>query len=429
MHSDSDSDRETENHSNSREHTYNIRLNPLNMAQNFDIKYLNVIPEFDGNPVNLASFIAVCEDLLNTFWNAVDPNHINNKLLMHGITNKITGRAKTVLYCNSNAKNWQTDIKPILKQHFGDNRDLPSLNNNLTNIRQRPRETGLQFLDRIQEILLHICNYIDLNVDLLLRDAQKTLFRNIALRVFVTYLNEPLGSRIRARNPHTLTEASSIMIQEENILYLQKPALQMSQPNNTNLALPKPQVATPLPITYPQRPSQAFPSQPINVQPRVVTQRFPTNRQVFGRQTQQNVFKPNSPQALANAKSNQPTPMSVNTRNTFRPQGRPINRFQSTGPPNFTFQELHNNEMNPEHTNPNSYKNPTHFTPNDTNTDQYFENPSEYNYQYDSHYHELEYNNEPPNYYYEPLISQPDDDNYSESDHFLELPAPETLNR
>lgn len=408
MHSDSDSDREVDRHNNSRQFNYNLRLNNT-MTQNFDVKYLNVIPEFDGNPVNLTSFISVCDDLLQTFWDAENVNHINNKLLIHGITSKITGRAKTVLYCNSNAKSWDIDIKPILKQHFGDNRDLPSLNNNLTNIRQRPKETGLQFLDRIQEILLHICNYIDLNVSILLRDAQKTLFRDIALRVFLTYLNEPLGSRIRARNPQSLADACSIMIQEENILYLQKPGHQLPQLNSAN-NFSSPKQVTNYPVinrpAYPSLPAlPAFPQQPIRVQPRQVTQHFPTNRQVFGRQQQPNVFKPNSPQAIANARSNNPTPMSVNTRNTMRPQFRPHNGFQQTRPPNFTFQELHNNEIDPS-------ENPV----TNTNANQ------SYDYYANSYDDEFEASN------YEPLLNYPSEDNCSETDNFLELPASETPN-
>lgn len=412
MHSDSDSDRELERHINTREFNYNLRLNI--MAQNFDIKYLSVIPEFDGNPVNLTSFISVCDDLLQTFWNAENVNHLNNKLLIHGITSKITGRAKTILYCNSNAKSWDDDIKPILKQHFGDNRDLPSLNNNLTNIRQRPKETGLQFLDRIQEILLHICNYIDLNVDAHLRDAQKTLFRDIALRVFVTYLNEPLGSRIRARNPPNLSEACSIMIQEENILYLQKPGHQLPQlTSSNNYSLPRqvtnfPAMNRPALPNLPNLPTlPAFPQQPIRVQPRQVTQHFPTNRQVFGRpqQQQQNVFKPNSPQAIANAQTNNPTPMSVNTRNTMRPQFRPSNVFRQTGPPNFTFQELHNNEIS---SNENSA--------NEASTNQF------HDFYADSYDEEFE------NPTFEPLISNPIEDDFSATDHFLELPASGTQN-
>lgn len=424
MHSDSDTDTEIELHSNSREYNYNLRANSRIMAQTFDIKYLNVIPEFDGNPANLTSFISVCDDLLNTFWNAVNVDHINNKLLIHGITGKITGRARTILFCNSNAQSWDNDIKPILKQHFGDNRDLPSLNNNLTNVRHRPKETGLQFLDRIQEILLHICNYIDLNVTANLREAQKTLFRDIALRVFLTYLNEPLGSRIRARNPKNLSEASSIMLQEENILYLQKsinhnishnqPQFTQNSRQNTSNVLP---ANMPMQQTfYSPRPSlpnfrspnfapQGFPSQPIQLQQRQVRQHFPTNRQVFGAPAQQNVFKPNSPQAIANAKSNKPTPMSVNTRMSSQPQFRPNqNYFQRTGPPNFSFQELHNSELT-------------------TNDD--FPSHSEYESQdYNNYCEEPTFQQYPT---YEPLINYPEDE-ITDQDHFLEITASENVN-
>ncbi|KAF2890662.1 hypothetical protein ILUMI_15511 [Ignelater luminosus] len=56
----------------------------------------------------------------------------------------------------------------------------------------------------------------------------------------------------------------------------------------------------------------SFPSQPINIQPKPVQQKFYTNQQVFGKP--KNVFKPRQ-----NVPYNKPTPMSVST-NSFRPQ-------------------------------------------------------------------------------------------------------------
>ncbi|KAJ8977651.1 hypothetical protein NQ317_017095 [Molorchus minor] len=66
-----------------------------------------------------------------------------------------------------------------------------------------------------------------------------------------------------------------------------------------NNFVPKPQYTN----NYQTRPQ--FPSQPINIQSRPIKQNFPTNRQVFGQSTRQNVWKPNQNKNLPNA-----TPMS-----------------------------------------------------------------------------------------------------------------------
>ena len=104
----------------------------------------------------------------------------------------------------------------------------------------------------------------------------------------------------------------------------------------------------------------SFPSQPIPIRPNYskIPQRFPTNSQVFGNQSNQtNVFKPNP-----NKQFPPPTPMSTSTRqtnNTFRTntgqQTHLKNYFQSrpNQQPNFIAEELYKiNTVNSDFTDP-----------------------------------------------------------------------------
>nr|CAI5847735.1 unnamed protein product [Callosobruchus analis] len=88
----------------------------------------------------------------------------------------------------------------------------------------------------------------------------------------------------------------------------------------------------------------------INDNPR---QAQPNQQSRSSQSRRNNVFLPNSQRQLS-----QPTPMSVSTRDTFRPpetqQSRsspPNNFFKSTSKPNFSSEELFNIDDNPNHTN------------------------------------------------------------------------------
>ena len=84
-----------------------------------------------------------------------------------------------------------------------------------------------------------------------------------------------------------------------------------------------------------------FPRQPINVQPRPIPRHYPTNAQVFGRQSKP-MYQQNNP-----PKQESPVPMSISTAGPSRIQPRQTstrypNFFQSTGPRNFISEELTN---------------------------------------------------------------------------------------
>lgn len=297
----------------------------------FDVKMLTILPNFDGNPNDLHDFINVSTTLLNHYFDFTPANVdcIQNKIIIHGITSKLSGRAKEVISIHG-CKSWDT-IKNTLIQNFGDQRDENALTRDLVNLRQAPNESPISFYERCTGLLNTICNYIDLhnNVENI-RNNKKDFFRRQTLTTFLAGLREPLGSTIRAMRPTTLALAMMYIQEENNIRYLQRsntpqiPIPRKPQPQpRMQYHLPPPNY-TPRNQNYYQiqpQPSQAppqpkFPTGPIPVMPRSNNQpqKYFTNQQVFGKP--QNVWTPkNTPTVLLP----KPTPMSTTSRYTAQP--------------------------------------------------------------------------------------------------------------
>lgn len=214
-------------------------------------------------------------------------------------------------------------------------------------------------------------------------------YESQSLQVFLRNLNIRSCDFIRSKTPGNLEEAINLYLENENFTQTQNLTLASQNRNNTqyqnkNNVQPTqnhlinagqfmparniPRQNYQMPIgnyqnnfqnlnafnQMRQMPQQSqFPSQPINVQPRPIQYRFPTNAQTFG--PKQNVFKPNpnrQPQGT-------PEPMSIQSRQSLPPrpiqnqqsnQQRPLNQsqirnqfpwFQPKPTPKFVAQELH----------------------------------------------------------------------------------------
>lgn len=331
----------------------------MTSAQKFDLKNLNIISPFDGNPCELYNFLKVSQTFLTIYFNEEDPGCVQNLLLFEGIKSRLEGRAREVISIYG-ANTWD-EIKSVLTQNFGDQRDENSLNRDLVNLRQT-NETPQQFYEKIMSILNIICNYIEIhNVDNNIKISKKNFFTQQALVTFLAGLKEPLGSTIRAMRPKCLATAMQFIVEENNIRYLQKTHISNNQSVNQS-AIKKhifqhkpqqnyfqtnntPRFAQPnFQSQFNNFQSPKFPTGPINVHARTnhPQQKFFTNQQTFKKS--QNVWKPGQ----NNQQQTKSTPMSVSTRNTFR---KPQNQFRDfrdqPGPssrPNFASEELFNVE-------------------------------------------------------------------------------------
>lgn len=310
----------------------------------FDTKLFNIVPQFDGNPLELAAYLDTASMLINTYWdvNPVNLNCTQNILLIYGIYAKLSGFAKEV-YSTTISKDWAS-VKNALIAHFGDHRDESGLLSDLCSLKQNHNEPPLHFLQRIMSNLNALHNYIDTHEQVEANKiVRKTFYNNHCLNVFLSGLKEPLGSIIRAMKPNDLATARQYIVTENNIRHIQKTPNHFQ--NNTNFQnnvkqnpnyIHKPQNSQHF-NTRPQ-----FPSQPIHINPRpVAPQRFFTNKQVFGKP--QNAWKPQG----SHNNYPKPVPMSgVSHGTSFARQNKaPTNIFKNQRPnPNIIVEELYNLE-------------------------------------------------------------------------------------
>lgn len=166
----------------------NISNNTTNLntmaLPHFDVKTLCILPNFDGNPSELYDFIKVATTLLNHYFdrNPANENCIQNILLLQGIASKIIGKAKEIISIYG-YNNWN-ELKTILIENFGDQRNENSLTRDLVNLRQNFNEQPQQFYHRCLEILNTICNYIEIhnNEPQIIQNKKQTGFNYFSSR-------------------------------------------------------------------------------------------------------------------------------------------------------------------------------------------------------------------------------------------------------
>lgn len=329
-----------------------------NMA--FNAEFLKCIPEFDGNPTELHRFISTSDSIINNFYDRANPASFMNTFILNSIINRLSGTAKLVANIQ-NVSTWQ-ELKTTLYSHFADQRDEACLNRDLIMLKQIQNETPQQFHDKCLQLLNTICSYIDIHEQTVeARTLKREFYLTLTLRTFLSGLREPLGTTIRSMKPSNLNEALQFIVQEENAHRLRnyshpvnstKPKFNhFNNQNRYNSFNQRGQNYIPQNFSY--RPnSTPFPSQPIDIRPRPIhNQKFFTNKQVFGSSrsnvnTNRNAFAPkrNYQQQY------EPTPMSISTRQTYRPnyqnnnQQSNFNQQSSYQRPTFISEELFNAE-------------------------------------------------------------------------------------
>lgn len=336
--------------------TLSVSSNQIKMPE-FKAEYLNCIPTFDGKPNDLHRYLVVCQSVIDTFYKPNQPNDFQNIYLLNCIIGKLTGNAKLILG-TQNVTTWD-ELKNILNRNFADQRDEACLNRDLVMLRQQSNEKPNQFYDRILHILNLLCCYINAHE---IGDGAKqlkfNLYNELALKTFLSGLKEPLGTTIRCMRPRDLPQALQFVTEEYNTHYFQNSTklptqLTRQQQPTQNFRSFQHQFTPQMPQYRPNfnnslnaqipnnffRQGSPFPSQPIAIRPDYskLRQHFPTNSQVFKPKQTTNVFRPNQHKPLQN-----PTPMSMTTRNSTNMFRQPQNFQPRYNQPKYTVEELYN---------------------------------------------------------------------------------------
>lgn len=336
----------------------------------FKSKLENIKP-FDGDSNMLNRFIKRCDDLV-TKYKTFNDNDLNQHIF-ECIQEKLIGKAEVMIGRRAELDNWEK-LKPALIQCFSDRRDLDCLVQELTRTRPYKNEDLLNFGNRLQILRSNVFQRIsnDPTISDNDRKCQFNHYDKTALNTFIAGCSGTMRHNMYIKKPNSLEDAMASVTEFENFEkmfrnssafpenkitqkvnnFSHKPP-NLSYQNNYNPNFSQN-------LQHPFNPQfyvrSAWPNQPINVQPRpVVQQRFPTNRQVFGKP--QNVFRPNQipPKLLP-----LPEPMSTTSRNPTinsnrqnfqtRPPYRNYFQYQNSLYPNqkptFVSQELYYNEDN-----------------------------------------------------------------------------------
>lgn len=279
----------------------NIPANPLGninppapLFTNFKTEYLQMVPEFNGNQGLLGEFLRLAGDLITQFC---DPNvdNFQNKFILNCLKNKIVGKAKDDISTYT-ITTWM-DLRNALLATYADKRDLQSLTIELCELRQN-KQSAIDFFNSIQKNLnlqIAYCNnhYADNKKVILIENATE-----LGLRIFLKYLNKPLGDYIATRNPSTLQEALRIVTNDfqANQTTPVVPTIQQRFPPRINNFPPRNFYNPPQGNFY--RPAQGN------------SYRAPYQAQQQKPQSQ-NAFRPNP-----NYVAPKPVPMSISTANT-----------------------------------------------------------------------------------------------------------------
>lgn len=333
--------------------------------------YIDLIPNFNGDPNTLEVFLEHCDFLMQTYSKPETPQDPLNGFLVRAVVGKLSGNALMLVGSRPEVREW-VSLKALLRLSFGDNRNLDCLVQELIVLRPYKNEPYINFGQRIQKSRSAIASkLISMNLPIEERDFKIKNYDELSLKTFIRGLSGRVQDMVRLRNPTTLELAISYVIEEENFALSQKQFLgqsSKSEPNfKDNVSKPRINFSNPYSNAVPQQNSflvnnpfeqqnyfpqtSQFPSQPINLQHRqnAPQRMFYSDTRVFGPKAsnaskQVNVFKPTGQQL-----QHKPEPMSISTRNSNFTQKQVSasnrnNYFKSNGPRNFSSQELHNIE-------------------------------------------------------------------------------------
>lgn len=356
----------------------------------------HTLKTFTGRPEHLEFFIKSIDTFYARYYSATDESL--NEFLFATICSKIINEAGDYLLCHPELTTWPL-IKIHLRQKFGDKINRHTLTQQLNFLTRHKNESVLEFSDRLKILKNRIT--LKINSENLVSATKTALIEQTeqnAITVLLSNVNSELRTILLMKEPQDLDDTYNILLNHTLIEQQINQRTQMFRHNNTtqtfahtrqNTLKTKPtdfqhnysnnphnSFAPKINNHYFQQNSQntqrpSFPSQPVNIQPRPIQHKFPTNQQVFGKLT--NAFPKNTQQPL-----DTPKPMSGVSiqpkRNFQRPSYQNNNTHQNTKP-NFWRQ-------NP-HANPLVFTELTHLENNNTDEHTVTENMTQFDNNFD----------------------------------------------
>lgn len=396
------------------------RVEPMTTQQFIDLgkipDFVRDVKPFTGDPTKLVDWICDVEAILRTYReNGATMAQMN--IIERTIRRKIEGEAADILNSNNIASNWN-EIKNALILYYKDQRDVKTLDYQLTSIKKMVNENLSSYYSRVNELLSLIIAQAKTDDTMRLNAAAHiNYFREKALDAFIRGLDKPLNILLKSSNPATLSQAYNFCIEYYNLDI-------RSAPFRNELGeqpIPKPralaevtsrmqiQPKLPLPPPLPPRrhptfqnnprPFQGYSTNPFqnNFQPYRGFPPYQSPNNPFRQNTYQhnppnnpfrpNPFQNNSPNnPFRQNKFQKPEPMDVDTSQQTRAinyGNRPMMNFKR---PHSLSQQQHNFKRQ-AHPLENAYSYPEY---NDEYYDHGYDGQYWDNGPYDDSYHEIE---------------------------------------
>jgi len=297
-------------------------------------EYLDMVPDFHGEPELLSRFISISEKLVNKFMNVTDPNDFQNEYLLSSLISKIKGTAAQTVH-NTHISNF-LDLKNALLNAYSDRRDVFTLGIELAQLKQGLNETPFEFYEKVSKLLNLQISYILNHSEYPERVILTQYCNKFALRVLLKGLREPLGSLLRTKNPEDLNSALNILTNDFQYFnsynkpnHDQKHSPSMN-PLKTRQTQFNHQGFTSKPFSQFKTPSNSQPfsqfKTPFNSQP------FPQFKTPFNSQP-----KPQSkpqPQNNSHKFNHQPNPSPMSLGSYRNPNFKPKTEFRQNSPYN-----------------------------------------------------------------------------------------------
>ena len=332
----------------------NFSLDLDSNSNKMDVQaFAHLLPTFNGNSDHLEHFITCIEDFHKSFSNT---SEIQKKYVFSTIKSKLKDEAHNLLYCRSDLTNWE-DLKNALRQKFGDPISFLVLLHQLNYFNRNKNENIMDFILRLKQFLQRIFAKIQTEqANENVRSAFRYQTEKTAIITLMSNSPDILKSYLLTTNPDTLDQAISC-ITNYNLVESQVTLRNQLNRHNIDRNMPS--------ITNNQNNQNNhimqktnFPSQPLNLQPRQIHHKFPSNIPAF-RQQKTNVFSPQrntnfpkpTPMSVRNTPIDNPGATGTQSMRTYRPNNfqkapsQNYNHFQNVGHNSkYSFQELTNLE-------------------------------------------------------------------------------------
>lgn len=169
------------------------------------------LSEYTGNKKELNSWLHEVDDLYEEFKVKGENNAPDtfNAHYFRAIKNKIKGEARTVICANGNPSTIH-ELKRVLREHFGDQRDFATNLNSLFHLKKGER-SNTKFYNEIKELNTKIKSNLQLHPI-----TANNLIEIITVTKFLDGISEPLASIIRNSKPKNLDDAYQAVIINQN---------------------------------------------------------------------------------------------------------------------------------------------------------------------------------------------------------------------